>query len=132
MWWPAAVPARSGWASAMSVTVFSGVPREIADTAGTVSLTVDLTQEGGDVWFPIARSVELWPGNATLALSCPSAGGGACIADAVLVESEARYNDGSAVASAGNGAGLALGAMDAIVLARTEPPAHCSSSIVTV
>ena len=77
------------------------------------------------VWYSIAKSVELVPGSATLTVSCPG-GGGSCIADAVLVESEARYNDGSAV----GGAGVALGTMDAIILARTDAPAHCGSSSV--
>ena len=113
MWWPAAVPARSGWASAMSVAVATG------NTGGDAiaPVTVDLTKQGGDVWLQIAKVVQLAPG-ATLTVACPS-GGGSCIADAVLVESEARYNDGSDAAS------VRLGTMDAIILAWTDPPAHC-------
>ena len=77
------------------------------------------------MWYSIAKSVELVPGSATLTVSCPE-GGGSCIADAVLLESEARYNDGSAV----SGAGVALASMDAIILARTDAPPHCGSSTV--
>ena len=111
MWWPAAVPARAGWASAMEVTVKSGVP--------VTPVTVDLRTQGGDGWFSIAKGAQLSEG-ATLTVKCP-AGGGGCIADAILVESEARYNDGSAAAS------VTLATMDAIVLARTDPPAHCKA-----
>lgn len=123
----------------MSVTVDTGVvgdaplnypANKAANTTRPVSLTVNLAKQGGDVWFPIAQSVELSPGNATLTVSCPS-DGGTCIADAVLVESKARYNDGSAIASTGNGGGVLLRAMDAIILARTNPPAHCGSSKVS-
>lgn len=113
MWWPAAVPERSGWSSAMTVTVSTG------STAVIIApVTLDLTKQGGDVWFPIVKSAQLVRG-ASLTMSCPH-GVGTCIADAVLVESEARYNDGSDAAS------VTLGTMDAIVLSRTNPPAHCS------
>ena len=51
MWWPAAVPARSGWATAMSVTLNTG-----AVTTAAVSVTVDLTKQGGDVITPLYNS----------------------------------------------------------------------------
>ena len=125
MWWPAVVPARSGWSSAMSVTVGTGIDELVA------SVKVDLTKDGGDVWYPIAKSVQLAAGNATLMVHCPSTVSGTCIADAVLVESEARYNDGSPVA-VGSGGGVTLNSMDAIILAWAKPPAHCGSGSNTV
>jgi len=107
LWWPAAVPARAGWAQAMRVTLSPGGP----------STTVDLTTQGGDVFFPVASGARLTP-DSTLTLECP-AGGGACVADAVLVESEARYNDGS------DADVVTLQPMDAIVLQRA---AGCSKA----
>jgi hypothetical protein len=95
----------------MEVTVTGG--------ASVAPATVDLRTQGGDGWFSIAKGVQLSPG-ATLTVKCPT-GGGHCIADAVLVESVARYNDGSDAAS------VTLATMDAIVLARTNPPAHCKA-----
>ena len=103
MWWPAAVPARASWASAMRVSI----------SPGGLQATLDLTRQGGDVFFPVAAEAQLAPG-ATLLVECP-AGGGDCIADAVLVESAARYNDGSAAAQ------VTLQPMDAIVLRRDAP-----------
>ena len=153
MWWPAAVPARAGWATAMAVTVASGSmgatanisssSRSSSTSTAVASMTVDLTKEGGDMWYTVAKSVQLAAGDSTLTISCPSSvsggvgGGGACVADAVLVESEARWNDGSAVVdnengneSGSGGGGVALQSMDAIVRARTNPPPHCGSSVV--
>ena len=153
MWWPAAVPARAGWATAMAVTVASGgAAASTGNSGGTTdssagngtvvaSMTVDLANEGGDVWYTVAKSVQLAAGDSTLTISCPSSvsggdEGGTCVADAVLVESEARRNDGSAVVDieneneigSGSGGGVALQSMDAIILARTNPPSHCGSS----
>ena len=103
LWWPAAVPARASWASAMRVTI----------SPGAVQVTLDLTRQGGDVFLLVAANAQLAPGS-TLLVECP-AGGGDCIADAVLVESAARYNDGSAAAQ------VTLQPMDAIVLRREAP-----------
>jgi hypothetical protein len=103
LWWPAAVPARASWASAMRVTI----------SPGAVQATLDLTRQGGDVFLLVAANAQLAPGS-TLLVECP-AGGGDCIADAVLVESAARYNDGSAAAQ------VTLQPMDAIVLRREAP-----------
>ena len=109
VWWPAAVPARAGWARAMRATVLPG----------GAPLTVDLSAQGGDAFFVVAANVALDPSSA-LELRCP-AGGGDCIADAVLVESVARFNDGSAAQT------VALGALDAIVLKRTAgAPPQCA------
>jgi hypothetical protein len=58
-----------------------------------------MSTQGGDVFFPIAQNVSLVQG-ATLLLECPL-GGGECIGDAVLVESLARWNDGSEVGEEG-------------------------------
>ena len=111
MWWPAAVPARGAWARAMLVTI----------SPGSVRVTVDLTTQGGDAFFSIAQAVALDP-SSTLTVSCP-AGGGDCIADAVLVESAARWNDGSATTT------VVLQPMDAIILNRTAgAPAHCNAA----
>jgi hypothetical protein len=103
LWWPAAVPARAAWSSAMLISILP------PGTAPPV--TVDLSKDGGDLFFPVAAAAQLSPG-ATLLVECP-AGGGDCISDAVLVESAARYNDGSEVAR------VTLQPMDAIVLRRT-------------
>ncbi len=107
MWFPAAVPDRAAWATAMIVKI----------TPNGLIASVNLTREGGDMWLPLfGGAVPLAPGS-TLTVECP-AGGGACIADAVLVESEARLNDGSPALQ------VALNPMDAIVLqwAAGAPP----------
>eukprot|EP00041_Stephanoeca_diplocostata_P034983 m.1216177 g.1216177 ORF g.1216177 m.1216177 type:complete len:79 (+) comp24613_c0_seq14:1208-1444(+) len=51
---------------------------------------------------------------------CPRSGPGHCIADALLVESQARYNDGSQVHTS-----VHVNAMDAIVLQRNPLPSGC-------
>ena len=67
------------------------------------------------------EGVQLEPGD-TLEVACP-AGGGDCIADAVLVESAARWNDGSVASN------VTLQPMDSIVLQKTAgAPAHCKTS----
>ncbi len=98
MWWPAAVPARAGWATAMRLSL----------APDGAAATVDLTRQGGDEWLLIFAGAQLAPGSA-LMLECPQ-GGGDCIADAVLLESEARFNDGGAADS------VQLQPLDAIVL----------------
>ena len=108
LWWPQAVPARAGWATAMRVTISPG-------GSGT---TLDLTSQGGNSFYPIAANVQLTPAS-VLTLECP-AGGGACVADAVLVESEARYNDGADADT------VTLQPMDAVVLANKSPPPGCA------
>jgi hypothetical protein len=114
MWWPAAVPARAAWAQAMLVTI----------SPGSRQLAVNLSAQGGDVFFLVAGDVQLDP-TSTLAVACP-AGGGDCIADAVLVESAARFNDGSAAPS------VTLQAFDAIVLEKTAgAPPTCAHTATT-
>jgi len=111
LWWPAAVPARAAWARAMTVSI-----------DGALQSTVDLSAQGGDAFFLVAANVQLTAAS-TLTLACP-AGGGECIADAVLVESAARWNDGSAVL----GGNVTLQGTDAIVLRRTiGAPASCGA-----
>ena len=116
MWWADAVPARASWASQMAVSIVQSADDGTLQTAAAT--TVDLRTDGGDVWLSVVANAQLTPG-AALQLECAS-GVGDCVADAVLVESAARYNDGSAVAGH-----VALAAKDAIVLARAQPPAHC-------
>jgi len=111
LWWPAAVPTRTSWATAMSLTINPG---------GLQQTTVDLTTQGGDIWFSIFSNVQL-DSSSTLDIECP-AGGGDCIADAVLIESIARWNDGTPTQQ------VSLQPMDAILLQRTvgAMPPQCS------
>jgi len=85
---------------------------------GDVETTVDLTSQGGDEFLLVAAAVLLGP-TSTLEVACP-ADGGACIADAVLVESAARYNDGSQAAS------VTLQPFDGIILRKTPAPPSCA------
>ena len=120
LWWADAVPARSSWSTGMTVAIVGGGSdsrqQSRAEHAAAVR-TINLTTEGGDVWLLVAPSVHLAPG-AKLQIECPG-GSGACMADAVLLESEARMNDGSAATS------VQIAAKDAIILARANAPAHC-------
>jgi hypothetical protein len=101
-WW-AAAPAQSGWTKQAVFEVMAG---------STVLATATLDQStSGDQWHRVA-------GVALRAADHPvvrvrNAGAGTLMADALLVQSTARYNDGSAAAS------VELDAMDAIVLSRT-------------
>jgi len=109
MWWPAAVPARASWSQALKVTV----------NPGLFTTTVNLSTQGGDMFFKLfGESLQL-DTTSTLQIDCPT-GQGTCIADAILVESIARWNDGSAVDS------VLLQPMDAIILQRTSgAPSSC-------
>lgn len=102
LWWPAAVPARNAWSQSMRVSI----------TPGSASTTIDLTTQGGDMFFVVATNVQL-TNTSTLLLECP-AGSGDCIADAVLIESAARWNDGSAT-----GPNITIQSMDAVILNKT-------------
>ena len=122
LWWPGSDPAiRAAWAETMLVTIVpsaprSGAPRSALSSAappprspaGPATSSLDLRSLGGDEWVVVASSVELESGS-KLRVECP-AGVGDCIADAVLVESVARWNDGSAATS------VTLQAFDAIIL----------------
>jgi hypothetical protein len=101
VWW-AASPDASSWTKAAVFEVVAG-------SVVVASRTLD-ESTGGDGWQLIG----------TLALKSAdkprvrvhNAGSGTLVADAILLESQARWNDGSAVSS------VTLGAMDAIVLRR--------------
>jgi hypothetical protein len=102
-WW-AAAPAATGFAKQAVFEVVSG---------GTVVASKTLDQStGGDSWHAVA----------TIALKVAdkprvrirNAGTGTLVADALLLESQARWNDGSAATT------VTLTAMDAIVLRRNS------------
>jgi hypothetical protein len=102
-WW-AAAPAATGWAKQAVFEVIAG---------GIVVASQTLDEStGGDAWHAIA----------TVALKAADKprvrirnnGSGTLVADALLLESQARWNDGSAVTS------VTLAAMDAIVLRRAS------------
>jgi len=101
-WW-AAAPEASGWTKAAVFEVIA---------AGVVVASKTLDESAaGDAWTAIA----------TLALTAAdkprvrvhNAGTGILVADALLVESRARWNDGSTAST------VTLNSMDAIVLKRT-------------
>ena len=102
VWW-AASPDASGWTK-------SAVFEVVVGGAVVESQTLD-ESTGGDAWHLIA----------TLALKASdrprvrvhNAGTGTLVADAILLESQARWNDGSSVSS------ITLNATDAIVLRRS-------------
>ena len=112
LWWPDSTTSiRSGWAGALSAAVIAPSPSDEGVAKAAVKL--DLRDSGGDMWMDVtgsAMGAELEPGS-KLVVSCPQAGGD-CVVDAVLVESVARWNDGSAVSK------VTLQAFDAIVLRR--------------
>jgi len=113
LWWPAAVPDRQGWSRAARVSVLPG----------GVSIPVDFSTQGGDEFFPIAREA-LLDATSVLLIECP-ANAGACVADAVLVESSARWNDGTRADV------VTLQSMDAIILAKTSgAPPQCAHKLV--
>eukprot|EP00040_Diaphanoeca_grandis_P035995 m.227736 g.227736 ORF g.227736 m.227736 type:complete len:887 (-) comp33530_c0_seq1:113-2773(-) len=109
VWWPRATPAMGGWNTKMGVAV-------ISDGKTVCQTSVDLTSLG-DRWVLVAQSVHLSV-DTHVQLVCPTSGGG-CVADAVLVESEARFNDGAEVQS------VTLAGKDGIVLRRFPPATGC-------
>jgi hypothetical protein len=103
-WWAAAPAAKSTWARRAVFEVVSG---------GRVVARRTLDQRsGGDQWHAIASKVRLAPG-AYVRLRC--AAGQRCAADAILLASAHRYNDGSAVSR------VTLAPFDAAVLRRDVP-----------
>jgi hypothetical protein len=100
-WWPAA-PESVGWNASAIYQVIAG---------GQVVTTTTLDQRtGGDKWHFVA-AVPLDPSDLPyVRLTCQ--GGAPCIADALHVRSEARYNNGSPVGQ------ITLPPMDGIVLQR--------------
>ncbi len=98
-WWPAA-PEAAGWSDAAIYQVVAG-------GEAVAEATLD-QREGGDQWHTIA-AVPLEPDDQPhVRLLCE--GDAPCIADALHVRSQARYNDGSPVEQ------VALQPMDGIVL----------------
>eukprot|EP00039_Didymoeca_costata_P009709 m.129397 g.129397 ORF g.129397 m.129397 type:complete len:871 (+) comp14576_c0_seq9:39-2651(+) len=110
LWWPRAVLVQSSWNKKMAVLLLNAGGNTMS------SSVVDLT-ENGDVWQLTFEDVSFAVGD-TLHFVCPSSGG-SCVVDAVLVESTARLNDGSAVTS------LSISAKDGAVLARDPTPPGC-------
>ena len=104
VWWAADPAARQQWSQ--------NVRWDVLDSGGkaVAGATVDQST-GGDVWLTIATNVSLMPG-ASVKVTCHAAQGRLCVADAVLVESAKRYNDGSAVQE------VELASMDGIVLTK--------------
>ena len=101
-WW-AAAPGQSGWTKQAVFEVMVG---------STVLATATLDQSTiGDEWHRVA-SVALRAADQTV-VRVRNAGTGTLMADALLVQSTVRYNDGSPATS------VELDAMDAIVLRRT-------------
>jgi hypothetical protein len=111
IWYPAAIPERSTWSNSMKITI----------QPENISTTIDLTTQGGDMFLPLfGTSVQL-DRTSTLLIECP-VGAGICIADAILVESVARWNDGTAADS------VFLQSMDGIVLQRINgAPSKCNT-----
>lgn len=102
VWWPAA-PGASNWTRQAFYEIVAG---------GTVAASATLDQTRlGDRWHEIA-TLALDPADAPL-LRVHSGDGKLCIADAVWLRSEKRYNDGSPL----NGS-VRLQPMDGIILAR--------------
>ena len=100
-WWPAE-PEAVNWNSSVTYEVFVG---ETVVASSTLDQRI-----GGDEWNQVAE-VQLVPGDAPyLRMTC--GGGDLCIADALLLRSQARYNDGSPAAQ------VTLQPMDGIVLRR--------------
>jgi hypothetical protein len=104
-WWPAA-PGAAAWAAQARYEVVSG---------GVTVAVTNLDQRiDGDRWHTIA-TVALAATNQTLVRL--SAAEGACVADAVHLQSAARYNDGQPAPR------VRLQPMDGIVLRRTQTAA---------
>src|SRR5664280_1096009 len=107
-WWPAA-PQASNWTAQAAFQVVAG---------GIVVASANLDETtGGDQWHAIA-TVALSVSNTTyVSVTAPS---GSCVADAIHVQSQARYNNGQAQSS------IHLQPMDGIILQRdqsvVEPP----------
>ena len=105
VWWPAA-PAATNWTHSATYAVIAG---------GVVVAATNLDQTlTGDRWHEIA-TVRLSPTNAPyVRLTAPS---GRCVADAVWLRSQARFNNGQPAAS------VRLQPLDGILLQRDTPVA---------
>ena len=83
-----------------------------------IMVTTDFSELADKAIVPAAElALKL---GAKLTLSCPTGGGG-CVADAVLVESLERLNDGAEVPSS-----VVVNRKDGLFLRRVPAPAGCS------
>ena len=101
-WWPNATYAAQEWSAAVKMTVHQ-------HGKSIIEATLD-QRTGGDQFTPFAHNLELQPGD-FVELECPD-GSRTCIADAIMLESEERFNDGS-IANR-----VAIDPFDGIVLAK--------------
>ena len=102
-WWPAA-PQASNWTSQATFEVI---------TNGIVIASTNLDQRsGGDQWHDIAVVPLLATNAVQVRLTAAS---GTCVADALLIRSQSRYNNGQPVST------VRLQPMDAIILQRDQP-----------
>ncbi|MFN8445733.1 MAG: carbohydrate binding domain-containing protein [Caldilineaceae bacterium] len=85
-WWPAA-PESSQWNP-------SALYEVVIDEDVVLSTTLD-QRSGGDQWHRIAERTFSPGDHPTIRLRCP--GSAPCLADAIYLRSDARYNDGSPV-----------------------------------
>lgn len=106
-WWANATDSTS-WSKATRHTVFNAAGKLVADASVTQVLN-------GDQWHLVATNVQLDNGS-RLRVECASSS--LCVTDAVLVESSARYNDGSAASA------VTLAPFDGIVLSRDGTACH--------
>ena len=113
-WWPA-WPGASNWTHAATFDVL---------TNGVIAATTNLDQAtGGDQWHSLATLPLPAGTNVTVRLSAAS---GICVADAIHVRSEARFNNGQPVTS------LRLGPFDGILLKRDKrlvPPTGLKAAL---
>jgi hypothetical protein len=105
-WWAAVTPAPN-WSSAVEFKVLDAVGGHALSQA---TFDQSSAPTNGDRWTTIATDLAL-PIGAVVTVSCP--GPAVCVADAVLVESMARLNDGRST-----GPSLSLPAMDGALLVR--------------
>ena len=105
-WWANATVAPGMWSEKAQFTVLQN------GTTVVQTAIVNLAGGSGDQWNLVAASVKLAPG-ASIRLECIDSGR-LCIADAVLIESEARFNDGGDI-----GSSYSINAMDGAVLAKS-------------
>ena len=111
-WWPAVSPAPTGalaWNAAVDFEVLDGPGGKVL---GKQTFSQTDSPTNGDRWNAIVTNHTL-PTTAFVSVTC--AGQGLCVADAVLVESVARLNDGSDV-----GATVTVPGMDGTLLAKTS------------
>lgn len=121
-WWPAVSPAPSGiyvWSKEVRFAVRTCVGGEIL---GSATFSQADSPKNGDRWNQIVANLTL-PRTAVVSVECnpgsSNALAGLCIADAVLVESMSRLNDGSDV-----GTQVTVAAFDGAILANSSCRHH--------